>query len=112
MRRWIIIFFLCIFPLQASWAAVCAYCPGECVVEAERGAPAQAQAGDDDAASTLAVNDGDCNCCQLGGVGLTPRHEGLAAARLQMSESALTPTLRIESIRPDRPERPKWTRAA
>jgi hypothetical protein len=110
MRRLILILLLSLLPLQASWAAVCAYCPGQCIVETS---DAQASAASLAAEQADALDaDVDCSCCQLGGVGIasmaaisdfTPPQHGLAP-RLSAVQFA--------SIRPDRPERPKWQRAA
>ena len=108
MRRLLLIFLLTVLPLQASWAAVCAYCPAQCILESENGATSEEQSGD---ASGLAA-DGDCGCCQLGGVGIAA---SLAESRIVAPAHSLVASngnTFLTSIRPDRPERPKWTRAA
>lgn len=108
MRRLLLILLLALLPLQASWAAVCGYCPDECVVEADGVAAAVQEQSDTPSFET----EDDCQCCQLGGVGIT--------ASLAVS-NFVTPPANIDaspggtllsSVRPARPERPKWTRAA
>jgi hypothetical protein len=108
MRRLFVIFLLIVFPLQVSWAAVCAYCPGECVVEKVDGA----KADDGTKAKSLMSDDADCSCCHLCAVGLmTMPAQTLASEAPQLAEPFLTSAFLV-SIRPERPERPKWTRAA
>ncbi len=108
MRRLFIILMLTLLPLQAGWAAVCAYCPDNCVSESTSGAIADTVI--DDAAALVA--DDDCSRCQLGGVGIA---SSPAAARIVPHLASFT--LWDGSIIPDpgpagRPERPNWTRAA
>lgn len=108
MRRLLIIFLLFVFPLQVSWAAVCAYCPDECVIESVDGA----KAGEPSKASSLASADGDCSCCHMCSAGLmTMPAQSLAAKAPRLAEPFPTGGF-LPSIRPKRPERPKWTRAA
>jgi anaerobic selenocysteine-containing dehydrogenase len=108
MRRLFLIFLLVLLPLQASWAAVCAYCPGGCIVEAQA-KPASTEEQGDQAA--VLVADDDCTCCQLGGVGITSADPVAAFTSFHALVDS-DATMRFASIRPDRPERPKWSRSA
>ncbi len=111
MRRLLLIFLLVLLPLQASWAAVCAYCPGGCIVETD-GTPDRAgQSSEPSDTASVLVADDDCSCCQLGGVGIT---SSLNSNAIAVPHALATGDvgLRFASIRPDRPERPKWLRAA
>ena len=108
MRRLIIIFLLLVFPLQVSWAAVCAYCPGECVIESVDGATAE----DQSKAGSPASADADCSCCHMCSAGLmTMQVQSFAAKAPRLAEPFVTSGF-PPSLRPKRPERPKWTRAA
>ena len=108
MRRLLIILLLTLLPIQASWAAVCAYCPDNCITETAPGASHEAPA-DDTAAPD---SDDDCSRCQAGSAGMAA---SLPDARffphlniLPNLGGSIVPTL----AQPDRPERPNWTRAA
>lgn len=107
MRRLLLILLLTIFPLQASWAVVCAYCPAQCVVEAEQAVGDNA----DDAAASLGL-DSDCQCCQLGGVGIAATLSSPDTAAPQATFVASGGVTFLTILRPQRPERPKWPRAA
>jgi hypothetical protein len=116
MRRFLILFLLFALPLQVSWAAVATYCKHESgaaaqhfghhehVHQAKQPEPAKDP-------STLTV-DNDCVTCHLANAGVLPipflsmPSEPLQAERLGR-HIALLPCLL-----PDRPERPKWARAA
>lgn len=108
MRRLFIILMLTLLPLQASWAAVCAYCPDNCISELAPGAKAEAPADD---ASELGASD-ECSRCQMGGAGIAS----------SLADSRIAPHLNTfafggggvfpDSGQPDRPERPNWMRAA
>ena len=104
MRRLFLIFLLTLLPLQASWAAVCAYCPAQCISES---------AAQESASDPGELNfDGDCNCCQLGGVGIATASY---APRIFPPPNLLAKGDGIafaNSSDPDRPERPNWLRVA
>jgi hypothetical protein len=107
MRRLFLIFLLTLLPLQASWAAVCAYCPEQCISESAA-SPAADDASPD---AGVADMDSDCSCCQLGGVGIATAAAAPAIFpppdRLTLGDAGTF----ADSGSPDRPERPKWTRA-
>jgi len=116
MRRYLLIFLLMLFPLQVSWAAVCAYCQDECVVESsgreQTGAKQLVEQQDDVKASDLAAADSDCKCCHSCSTGMMgASFEPLAAAVPQPSEQ-IAGSNTLAASRSVRPERPKWTRAA
>jgi hypothetical protein len=104
MRRLLLILLLTLLPLQASWAAVCAYCPDQCVLES-----ASADTPVDD--TSVLTGDDDCRCCQLGGVGIVASGQG-ADPVASYNGLVISNKHFHTSIRPDRPERPKWMRAA
>ena len=109
MRRLFLILLITLLPLQASFAAVCGYCPGPCVFESDPGLASVSQQDDERAA--LMADDG-CHCCQLGGVAIA---QALPSAHLVIPPSSFTDeagAFAPASLRPVRPERPKWTRAA
>jgi hypothetical protein len=109
MRRFFLILLLTILPLQASWAAVCAYCPDTCNLETEQRPAAGAQ--HDDEGATLMADDG-CHCCQPGSVAIAPSLRVSMPIVTPSSHTDLPGALAPASFRPERPERPKWTRAA
>jgi hypothetical protein len=116
MRRLLLVFLLLVFPVQVTWAAVCAYCPGGCVIEtsastrAESGPEAK---GDGPVkASSISLDDSDCTCCYLGGIGIASSSVGAAVLTPHGTSAQSGATFLFTSIRPERPERPKWSRAA
>lgn len=101
------IFLLVLLPIQASWAAACAYCPDDCVTESVAGTSALESFGTDTAVDA----DDDCSGCKLGGVGMAT---SLAASRISPPPLKLALDRGIafaNSSEPDRPERPNWMRA-
>lgn len=117
MRRLLIIFMLLTFPFQVSWAAVCAYCQEQCIVEAAFDAkpaakPQQQQAGDS-ADTPQAAADAECACCHMcASIGMTtpfmpPLPDKIHAPLPERASADI-----LSSVRPERPERPKWTHAA
>lgn len=108
MRRLLIILLLTLLPIQSGWAAMCAYCPDDCVSESSTGATSDEVRND---AAGL-DNDDECSRCHLGGVGIAA---SLAAARIFPPPNKLASWDRsafLDSGQADRPERPNWTRAA
>jgi hypothetical protein len=104
MRRLLIILLLVLLPIQAAWAAACAYCPDNCMTMSVTDASA------DDAGALN--DDDDCNRCQLGSVGLLPSPDAPRGAPLPHKLSLFNGVGFPDSGSPDRPERPKWKRAA
>ena len=106
MRRLFLIILLALLPLQASWAAMCGYCPDECITEVAIATPTE------EAAAEVGVVDAatDCERCQVGGVGIA------AAAAPPLSRpppivALIAGALPLPLIDPERPERPNWLRA-
>lgn len=108
MRRLLLILLLALLPVQASWAAVCGYCPDECVIESSTGTATT----QDQADIPSFEDDGDCQCCQLGGVGITASLAVSGFVAPPSNSESAQGTHFLSSVRPARPERPKWTRAA
>lgn len=108
MRRFLIILLLTLMPLQAAWASVCAYCPDKCISEFAPGSSADDVPSDD---IGLDSND-ECSRCHLGGAGVA---SALSAPSFFSPPDQLAPSDGIgfsDAGQSDRPERPKWTRAA
>jgi hypothetical protein len=116
MRRLILVFLLMILPLQVSWAAVCAYCPDACVIETSADSEAdsgpEAEPDDSAKADTISLGDSDCTSCCLGGIGVASRGADTAVVKVRAASPQFIATVLVTSIRPDRPERPKWSHAA
>lgn len=108
MRRLFLILLLALLPLQASWAAVCSYCPDQCVVESDAATSAQQ---DQDGTPSFESDD-DCQCCQVGGVGIAASLARTGSVAAPASAEAAQGITILTSVKPARPERPKWTRAA
>jgi hypothetical protein len=109
MRRLLLILLMTLLPLQASWAAVCAYCPGPCSFETDAGTASVSQQDDERGA---VMGDDDCSCCQVGSVAIAP---AVPVSHLFTAPPAFAGDAGIfapGSLRPSRPERPKWMRAA
>lgn len=116
MRRFLILFLLFALPLQVSWAAVATYC------KHESGAAAQHfghhehehQANQPEPAndpSTLTV-DNDCVACHLASAGILPVALSSMPSEPPRAERLGRHIALISYLLPDRPERPKWVRAA
>lgn len=108
MRRLLIILLLTLLPLQASWAAVCAYCPDNCSSELAAGASAAEAISDEIGLD----NDDECSRCHMGGAGIASSlvDSGLVPhpGKLASCDGSLFP----DAGQSDRPERPNWMRAA
>lgn len=108
MRRLLIIFLLAMMPLQAAWAAVCAYCPDNCISELSS-SPAPDDVASDDAGPG---DDGDCSRCHMGAAGLacSPISSRISPPPGRLAAADGSP---IPNAGPaGRPERPNWMRAA
>jgi hypothetical protein len=104
MRRLLIILLLALLPIQAAWAAACAYCPDNCVTMS---------ASDDAAGDGNALNSADdCNVCHSVGAALLPALQVSRGAPLPHKLSLFDSGYFPDSGKPVRPERPKWKRAA
>jgi hypothetical protein len=104
MRRLLIILLLALLPIQAAWAAACAYCPDNCVTMSAAG---------DAAGDGNALNDADdCNVCHSVSVALLPALQVARGTPLPHKLSLFDSGYFPDSGKPVRPERPKWKRAA
>ncbi len=118
MRRWIAIFFLVLFPLQAVWAAAAPYCQHEKEPTSfhighhthEHHGVSNADSADADK-QLLSMDDGDCQACHAFCSALysdATRTEALAIA----STPATTPLIALPTSPQTQPERPNWKRFA
>lgn len=114
MRRLLIIFMLLTFPFQVSWAAVCAYCEQQCVIEEAGAGKAAADPQQADAPAKLSLaSEVDCTCCHLcASVGMATLLAPPPLTKIHAALPERVSTDILSSIRPDRPERPKWWHAA
>ena len=114
MRRWIVLIVLCVFSLQACWAAAAAYCQHETAPRAahlgHHAHDHKAQAGTPDAgldAPGALTPDLDCHACHGVGACVSAAVIGLAAA-----PAAAAPPQRIPPALPTPPparvDRPDW----
>jgi hypothetical protein len=104
MRRLLIILLLTLLPIQAACAAVCAFCPDNCVAMSASG---------DAASDGNAFNAADdCNVCHSVGIALLPAPQAARHAPLPHKLSLFDSRYFPDSGKPVRPERPKWKRAA
>ncbi|OGB24879.1 MAG: hypothetical protein A3I66_13780 [Burkholderiales bacterium RIFCSPLOWO2_02_FULL_57_36] len=116
MRRFLIILLLFALPLQVSWAAVATYCKHESGVAAQHfghheHAHQAKQAEPVKDPSTLTV-DNDCVACHLASAGLLPTAFLSTLSEPLQAEQLGRHIPLISYLLPDRPERPKWMRAA
>lgn len=116
MRRLLIIFMLILLPVQITWAGVSAYCKHESGVAAKHFGhhehEHQAQEKESKQSSSTFKFDGDCGVCQFGGIGFASISSvSIATLPPQVELNEISTDL-VSSYRPDRPERPKWVRAA
>lgn len=116
MRRLLLILMLLIMPFQASWGAASVYCSHESGAAAQHfghhSHQHKAEADDSKDTKPLSVVDADCAFCQFSNAGMFafPAH-----AIPMISPQTQSPSLGADSfavIRPERPERPNWDRAA
>ncbi len=107
MRRLLILLMLTLLPLQAGWAAVCAYCPDDCIPETA--ASALAQASDE---AVIPDAEDNCSRCQLGGIGIASAPATASIVPHFNNFALWGAAFKPDSGPPERPERPNWTRAA
>lgn len=111
MKRFLLILFVLMLPLQASWAAVVSYSQHESFGHySERCSHAASGVSDSseprsDEGSAPSTSHGDCSLCHLGHCGVANgevRPLALSAASLRAPAST-DPNLSAFSIPPDRP---------
>ena len=118
MRRLLVILMIVVLPFQLSWAAAATYCQHESSsVVSHFGHHVHkhlAKAGDakSDTSPSKLLSDDDCSVCHLGGVGIVSMSSVSFHAAMATSDTAHGIAPLPTSTRPERPERPKWTRAA
>ena len=117
MRRLLVILMI-VPPFQLSWAAAATYCQHESSpVASHYGHHVHkhlAKSGDakSDASPSKLLSDDDCTVCQLGDVGIVSMPSFSFPANIAKFDTARSSIPLLTLTRPDRPERPKWTRAA
>lgn len=117
MRRILIVFMLFLLPLQVSWGAIATYCKHETGVAAKHIGHHEhqhhAQNGQSDQKNSPTIKfDGDCGFCQFGSIGMMIMPVLTVAKTLPRAITPFHISDVLSSYRPDRPERPKWVRAA
>ncbi|MDQ9172296.1 cobalt-zinc-cadmium resistance protein [Oxalobacteraceae bacterium R-40] len=107
---------LFLLPVQITWAGVSAYCKHESGATAQHFGhhehQHQSQEEDGKKDSPSFKFDGDCGFCQFGGIGFTSISSVSIGTLQPQVELNWMSTDLLSSYRPDRPERPKWVRAA
>ena len=115
MKRWLLIFLLTVLPLQMSWAAITIYCQHEQSQDSQHVGhhehTHQKTAEDTQKNKSLLTVDADCGFCHLGGGVIFNMPSYGEPIFLHAEAVTLTHTDFAISIRPERPERPKWARA-
>lgn len=115
MTRLLLIFLLTVLPLQMSWAVAAVYCVHESSVSTTHVGHhehAHEASSDDKSASTSKLTaDADCGVCQLGHVGVPHIPADAMPVNALAPDYARGNTDLLSSVRPERPERPKWARA-
>jgi hypothetical protein len=119
MKRLLLILLLIALPFQMTWASAARYClheQGKAAQhfghhEHQHHASAQEPAKDQKSSKSLAV-DTDCGVCQFNITAISALHIGNLAAYPPQTTLAFATFDFITSLRPVRPERPKWGRAA
>lgn len=118
MRRLLVILMMVVLPFQLSWAAAATYCQHESSsvvshyghhVHKHLSDPGDAEP---DTSRSKLLLDSDCTVCHLGGVGIVSMPSFSLPAVIAKADTARGIIPLLTSTRHDRPERPKWTRAA
>lgn len=111
MKRLVIILMLMLFPLQATWAAIGAYCQHESDVAAQHfGHHAHQHKADEGKTKKGALPkfDADCAFCCVSGIAhFISSFDYIPIDELSMAH-ALTASDALPSSLHERPERPKW----
>jgi hypothetical protein len=117
MRRILIILMLLVVPFQLSWGMAAAYCEHESsssVSHFGHHSHKHTEASNDQKPATAKAKlsfDGDCEICQLSGIGLTPQEK----QTLSSSQASLDVDLVVNPLPSwllsNQPDRPQWQRA-
>jgi hypothetical protein len=115
MTRILLIFLLTMLPLQMTWAVAAVYCVHESsasVTHVGHHEHEHETSSDDESTPTsLLAADADCGVCQLGHVGVLHAPPDLMPLSAFAPDYARSNTDLLSSVRPERPERPKWAPA-
>lgn len=118
MRRLLVILMMVVLPFQLSWAAAATYCQHESSPVASHYGHhvhkhlANSGAAKSDTSPSKLLSDDDCTVCHLGSVGIVSMPLFSFPADIAKSDTGRRNVPLLTSTRPDRPERPKWMRAA
>jgi hypothetical protein len=122
MKRLLLIFLLIALPFQMSWASAARYCLHEQDRTTQHfghhehhhvaAKEAVKETGKDASSVKLLAVDTDCGVCQLNVTALTSFDANNLSIYLPQTASAFATLNYVKSLRPVRPERPKWMRAA
>lgn len=112
MRRWLIIFFLLLLPMQLSWAVGTAYCKHEAGAAAQHFGHHEHQHTDDEGANSPTLNansaaDADCSTCHAGCGSAIVNSTSLPAIHLSSGLHSWQ-HFRFSSHTASLPERPNW----
>ena len=122
MKRLFLILLLLVLPIQMSWSAASRYC------QHEHGKAAQhfghhehkhqasaievaKESVKDSTSSKLLAVDTDCGVCQFNSAAITTKQFDPLAKYFSQMAPVFSEIDFITSLRPERPERPKWLRA-
>lgn len=119
MRRLLIILMMVVLPFQLSWAAAATYCQHESSPVAShfghhvhKHVVTGGDSKSDKTVGSKLLSDDDCTVCHLGGVGIVSVPSYSLSIEVANTDEVFAVTPHLASVRPDRPERPKWAPAA
>lgn len=116
MRRLFLILMLLILPVQVSWGAASVYCNHESGAAAKHfghhSHQHKAEPDDNKSSKSIFVVDADCAFCQFGNTGMLAIPAPALLSISPQTESSFLSADSVATTRPERPERPKWDRAA
>lgn len=119
MRRLLLILMIMVLPFQLSWAAAATYCQHESSPVAShfghhvhKHSIKSVDSKSEKTVGSKLLSDNDCTVCHLGGVGVVSMPSYALSLEVTNIDKAFVSTPLHASVRPDRPERPQWVRAA
>jgi hypothetical protein len=116
MRRFLIILMLLVVPFQLSWGMAAAYCTHESnpsVSHFGHHSHKHAEASNDEKPTTAKAKlsfDGDCEVCQLSGIGVTPsENHSLSSGQAALDVDVVNKPF-PSWLLSNPPDRPQWAR--
>jgi hypothetical protein len=113
MRRWLILFFAVLLPLQFAWSAASAYCQHEITEEQSKhfGHHFHAHKGEVKKSSdSKLMADSDCAACHASAAASTPTRIVLPDFAVASIATRAMPSLPFSSALARAPDRPQWPR--